>query len=76
MLRLYVREGCHLCENAARALSALGLAFEEVSVAANPALERLYGWDIPVLVRLGEGGEEVLAKGVLSPARLRRLHLG
>ena len=58
-LRLYVRDGCHLCEDArdslrrvlaARADSGLPVPpVREVDIAADPALESRYGTAIPVL---------------------------
>ena len=70
-LTLYSRAGCHLCEQAEEALERLGLYYARVEVTGDPDLEARYGWDVPVLAR----GETVLAKGVISPARLRRLGL-
>lgn len=67
-LVLYSRDGCHLCEDAEAALSALGVAFERLDVSGDAELERLYGWDVPVLTR----GGVVIAKGVLGRERLRR----
>ncbi len=66
---LYSRSGCHLCEDAEAALAALGVAFERLDISGDAELERLYGWDVPVLIR----GGAVIAKGVLSAARLRRV---
>lgn len=68
-LTLYSRRGCHLCEQAEEALAALDLAFTRVEVSGDAELEARYGWDVPVLVQ----GERVLAKGVISRARLLRL---
>jgi glutaredoxin len=48
-LRLYGRGYCHLCEEMAGALRALGVAFEEFDVDADPALEARYGERVPVL---------------------------
>lgn len=74
-LTLYGRSGCHLCEVAAEHLRRLNFNFQEVDIAGNDVLEEQYGFDIPVLTR-GEGaGEEVLAKGVLTPQRLGVLKL-
>lgn len=68
-LKLYSRAGCHLCQDAEGRLAALNQVFERIDVSGDAELERLYGWDVPVLLR----GEQVLAKGVLSTARLRRV---
>ncbi|AWN24641.1 glutaredoxin family protein [Deinococcus irradiatisoli] len=68
-LILYSRTGCHLCQDAEAHLAALGQAFTRVDIAGDAELERLYGWDVPVLTR----GGVVIAKGVLGSARLRRV---
>lgn len=70
-LRLYSRAGCHLCEDAEAALAGLGIPFERLDITGNADYEHLYGWDVPVLVRLPEG--EVLAKGVITAARLLKV---
>jgi hypothetical protein len=49
MLRLYGRRNCHLCEDMAQALHARGVAFSEIDVDADPALEERYGDRVPVL---------------------------
>ena len=50
---LYERAGCHLCDEAHRALRRVGLdralAIERVDIAADPALELRYVLRIPVL---------------------------
>ena len=66
---LYSRTGCHLCEHAETALAALGWPYTRAEISGDAELERLYGWDVPVLVR----GGEVLLKGVINQARLLRL---
>jgi glutaredoxin len=66
---LYSRAGCHLCEAAEAALDAQGWAYERVDISGNLDLERLYGWDVPVLVR----GERMLLRGVINRARLLAL---
>lgn len=48
-LTLYGRAYCHLCEDMARALRALGVEFDEIDVDADPALEKRYGDLVPVL---------------------------
>ncbi|HKX37257.1 MAG TPA: glutaredoxin family protein [Burkholderiales bacterium] len=48
--RLYGRRWCHLCEEMAQALRAAGIAFDEVDVDADPALEERFGELVPVLV--------------------------
>ena len=61
-LVLYSRTGCHLCEDAKANLKTLGQPFERTDISGDAELERLYGWDVPVLTR----GGAVIAKGVLS----------
>ena len=46
---LYVRLDCHLCEEAAQALSAAGVRFMRVNVDLNPRLIEEYGALVPVL---------------------------
>lgn len=46
---LYVRLGCHLCDDAARALAAAGIRFLRVNVDLNPRLNEEYGTLVPVL---------------------------
>ena len=50
---LYTRAGCHLCEQAARALRALGrtqrFKLREVDIESDPALERRFMLEIPVV---------------------------
>ncbi|MGQ0654018.1 MAG: glutaredoxin family protein [Betaproteobacteria bacterium] len=50
-LTLYGRRYCHLCEEMAAALRSRGIAFDEVDVDADPALEERYGELVPVLAR-------------------------
>ena len=53
-LTLYTRPGCHLCDDLKATLLPLRRrqAFElrEVDISHDPALERRYGHDIPVLL--------------------------
>jgi hypothetical protein len=56
-LILYSRTGCHLCDQAAALLEREGIAFEEVNIEAEPALDRMYGLRIPVLRDPGSGRE-------------------
>jgi glutaredoxin len=50
---LYSRPGCHLCEEAKKALGPLlrefGITLREVSIEGDPVLEERYGVDIPVV---------------------------
>ena len=66
---LYSRAGCHLCEAAEAALDALDWLYRRAEISDDPDLERLYGWDVPVLVR----GGSVLLKGVITRSRLLAL---
>ncbi len=50
---LYSRPGCHLCDRAREGLEAAGIAFEEVDITTDPALEAEYGVLIPVVEREG-----------------------
>ena len=68
-LILYSRAGCHLCQDAEQALAALNQPFTRIDISGSAELERLYGWDVPVLIR----GGKVIAKGVINAARLRRV---
>ena len=65
-LTLYSRAGCHLCEDAEQLLDQMQVPYDRVEVTGNDELERLYGWDVPVLARSGQ----VLVKGVFSRARV------
>jgi glutaredoxin len=51
---LYTRPGCHLCEEAKRAMLAARCAgeytLEEINIDLDPDLARRYGWDIPVVI--------------------------
>ena len=50
---LYTRPGCHLCDEAKRAIAPLLQEFDaslrEVNIDGDPVLKERYGWDIPVL---------------------------
>lgn len=70
-LVLYVREGCHLCEQFLMDLSLeIGPAVERLAVVDvdhDPDLAVRYGLRVPVLV----AGADVLCEGVLDAGRLR-----
>jgi hypothetical protein len=70
-LVLYVREGCHLCEEFLMELSLeIGPAVERlviVDVDGDPDLAIRYGLRVPVLA----AGDDVLCEGVLDADRLR-----
>jgi len=69
-LTLLNRGGCHLCEDMRLALEPLAAlqAFElqVVDVDSDPALERRYGADIPVLL----AGEQELCRHYFDAARV------
>ncbi|MDT7807942.1 MAG: hypothetical protein QOJ70_1755 [Acidobacteriota bacterium] len=50
----YTKPGCHLCDEARREIRDSGCegryTFEEIDILTDPALERRYGWDIPVIL--------------------------
>src|SRR2546423_14020798 len=58
---LYSRPGCHLCDKARAVLEGAGIAFEEVDITADPALEAEYGVLIPVVER---GGRQLFEAGM------------
>jgi glutaredoxin len=51
-VRIYTRQGCHLCEEARAVVTAvcagLGESFDEVDVDSDPALTRRFGDEVPV----------------------------
>jgi glutaredoxin len=57
-VRVFVADGCHLCEAALEVVSAvcseLGVAFEAVDISADAELERRYRERIPVVTVDGE----------------------
>ena len=66
---LYSRPGCHLCDDARSALDAAGIAFEEVDISRDPALEAEYGVLVPVVEA---AGRDVFEAG-MDPRELPRL---
>jgi glutaredoxin len=68
VVQLVSREGCHLCQEAEESLSDLGVAFERLDVDADPELERLYDFRVPVLLLDGS----VAAEGRLGRSELIR----
>ncbi|HEX6267472.1 MAG TPA: glutaredoxin family protein [Burkholderiales bacterium] len=68
--RLYGRAYCHLCEEMAQALRALGVDFEEIDVDSDARLDELYGADVPVLQR-ADGTE--ICRHRLSPEAIAKL---
>ena len=72
-LTIYSRPGCHLCDEmkavVARVARTVPLTLEEIDISADPALERRYGVEIPVLFVNGKKA----AKYRLTEAELRRM---
>jgi glutaredoxin len=69
---LYGKPGCHLCEDARRAIVAareeLAFQIDEIDVSLDPALHRRYGERIPVVEVDGEEAFEYF----VDPEELRR----
>jgi glutaredoxin len=69
---MYMREGCHLCEEAKAAmlpiLQALGARFQEVDIDDDPTLRARYTNDVPVIFI----GPHFFAQHRIDAARLRR----
>jgi len=57
-LTLYIRNGCHLCEDMLQQLNlkqaSLGFKLQTVEITGKPALESLYGTKVPVLTCAGQ----------------------
>ena len=72
VVTLYSRPGCHLCEEAKKALEPLlrefGARLREVDIEGDPVLENRYGLDIPVIFI----GERKAAKHRVDLRKLRR----
>ena len=51
---LYTAQGCHLCEQARGVLDAEGVAYDEVDITGDPALEAEYREWLPVVEIDGE----------------------
>jgi glutaredoxin len=71
-VELITRSGCHLCEDAERALREAGVPFQARDVDSDPELFRLYDWRVPVLLLEGR----VASEGVIDSDRIRELRLG
>jgi glutaredoxin len=69
---MYMREGCHLCEEAKSAmapvLAALGARLQEVDIDDDPALRARYTNDVPVIFI----GSQFFTQHRVDLARLRR----
>jgi glutaredoxin len=70
---MYTRRGCHLCEDAWRALERArarhGFALEAVDVDGHPELASRYGLEVPVVTVDGK----VRFRGVVNPHLLEKL---
>lgn len=66
---MYGRACCHLCEEMAQALRALGVDFEEIDVDSDPDLDERYGENVPVLLK--DGIE--ICRHRLTPEAIRKL---
>jgi hypothetical protein len=70
---IYSRPGCHLCEEmktiVERVARTVPLAVSDVDISTDPALEALYGLEIPVLMVAGKKA----AKYRISEDELRRV---
>ena len=73
-LTLVTRPGCHLCEEAARALDRIGEPWTELNVESDIELEREYGDRVPVVLLDGrEHGYWRVAKRCRSLAQISSL---
>jgi glutaredoxin len=67
-VELITRRGCHLCEEAAAVLRALGVEPELRDVDADPELFTLYDFRVPVVLVEGR----VVGEGKINPETLSR----
>ena len=65
---MYGRHGCHLCDEMAAELRALGIDFEKVDVDSDVELRVKYGRDVPVLV-----AGNLVCKHRLDPETIAKL---
>ncbi|MGB5276639.1 MAG: glutaredoxin family protein [Gammaproteobacteria bacterium] len=72
-LTLYVREGCHLCDDMEQALvefeSEFDFEIRRVPINDHPELEQVYGTAVPVLVF----GDEEICRYFLDLNALKRV---
>jgi thiol-disulfide isomerase/thioredoxin len=70
---IYSRPGCHLCDEMKAVVARVGqtvpMSVEEIDISTDPALEALYGLEIPVLMVAGKKA----AKYRIDEGELRRL---
>jgi glutaredoxin len=70
---LYTRSGCHLCDDARRAIEQArrraDFDYEELDIDSDPELRRRYDWEVPVIVADGARvtAEELLRKAGVRP---------
>jgi glutaredoxin len=73
-LTLYTRVGCHLCDVMKAELDRLAARYdfslELVDIDRDPALQREYNWDVPVLL---VDGKKVAKYRLDEPMLVRRL---
>jgi glutaredoxin len=73
-LTLYTRVGCHLCDVMKAELDRLATRYdfslELVDIDRDPALQREYNWDVPVLL---VDGKKVAKYRLDEPMLVRRL---
>lgn len=71
MLRLFMRAGCHLCEDMESDLRSIFgsdcYRLERIDISKSPALSTAFGLAIPVLL----GGEVELCRHFLDPMPVR-----
>ena len=71
-LTIYSRPGCHLCDEMKAVVTRVvgsDVSLEEVDISGDPALEALYGLEIPVLLADGKK----IAKYRIDETALRRV---
>ena len=67
-LLLMTRQGCHLCDEALKALRGLGHEPQLVDIDADPRLHDQYDWRVPVVLLDGR----VIAEGRVDEANLKK----
>lgn len=65
----YTRLGCHLCDDARRALDTTGVAYDVIDVDDDRDMQRRYGERVPVV----EVDGAVVAEGNMSDVPLDRI---
>lgn len=71
-LRLYTRQGCHLCEDMAQALAEpavqQGFSVRAIDISNSSELERVYGSRVPVLML----ADRLICETFLDPHALQQ----